>query len=409
MDTRSTRHDEAVSAAIEDRFAWAERQGHPAYLWPEVPIAEWRVCLRAIETATAAILRSEPAVRLDHAGSAAAMGVAAFTSGMGPLLGYWLERGVLQTDQETASILRAHREHSKRRAQRMQAELARLLGLLDPVGPIVLIKSAHTMHSYFPEPAARPCADLDFVVAATETERAEALLRQNGYTRKSVTAKPYRSDWVPPDAPTALASIELNHGDNPYTVELHNSLERSFPGVRKIRISGTVGAVARTAADIAPGAHVLRQPELALYLALHTADELHRLQLLWIVELVLVLRRDFTSGADWDALLALAAEAQAQRFVYAPLKLAERLSPGTVPEHVLTTFRVYAPARVIDFASSRAITEFHRVEKATLSDRFVWTSGIVERARRFIDLLKPAGARPISRMLFRLLRGRISW
>src|SRR5690606_32656041 len=129
-------------------------QGHPGYVWPDVPVADWRAALHAIEHATAALLASpQRPPRLDTpAGGALALSVAAYTSGLGPYLGHAIETGALGADDEAAALLALRLEHARRRARRLDAELTRALDVLGGAGILVtVLKSAHTAREYFPE------------------------------------------------------------------------------------------------------------------------------------------------------------------------------------------------------------------------------------------------------------------
>src|SRR5690606_29290815 len=81
--------------AVRARPAWARGQGHPSYLWPEVAPAEWRDALAALGEAVRTLLAGAERVELAPRQSPGAIGVAAFTSGTGPLLGHWVEAGRL--------------------------------------------------------------------------------------------------------------------------------------------------------------------------------------------------------------------------------------------------------------------------------------------------------------------------
>src|SRR5690606_37145265 len=139
---------------IAARFRWARERGHPAYLWPEVPVARWRAALEAIERAAGDLLAAEPrpARLAAPAGDLFALSVAAYTSGLGPYLGHAAEAGHLQVDDDTAALLRIHLDHARRRACRFDVELTRALDTLARAGiPGTVLKSAHTARAYFPE------------------------------------------------------------------------------------------------------------------------------------------------------------------------------------------------------------------------------------------------------------------
>ncbi len=114
---------EIQSEEVRRRFAWARRQGRPAWLWPDVPIDAWRSAMDAIGTATAALLAGDGGVRLE--GEPEAIGLAGYTSGMGPLLGLWLEQGRLQASGAIAVTLGRHLTHNRLRAARMETAATR--------------------------------------------------------------------------------------------------------------------------------------------------------------------------------------------------------------------------------------------------------------------------------------------
>lgn len=409
--------------AIHWRFRWARENGHPAYVWPDVRVASWRACVRAIELATAGVLaqRVDPAyrkrprpVRLPvPAGSDPhAMGVAAFSSGMGPLLGAWIERGELRTERRVAAVLALHLVHGRVRYERMMRALDGALNVLEQAGvEVTLLKGAHTAAAYFPEPGVRPIADLDLVVPPSAREASERALRAAGYIELKRQARPYKSDWLPPGVPRTLRSVELTHAENPFTVEMHDALERHFFGVRRIDL----GPV-ETAGVPRPGgrARVLEQPVLLAYLCLHAAEDLHQLQLLRLVEIVRVVRQDSAAGAlDWRSLHHLLESVGALRFAYPALELAERLAPGTIDPRLRAEARAAASARMRRIVADVTPGTAQRFEALSLEERFVWAAGPVETARRAASLLWPArDAGSLRRIYadrwFRLLRGRVS-
>src|SRR4051812_46554778 len=98
---------EMSPAEVRRRFRWARRQGRPAWLWPQVRIEAWREALADIERAVRAALAGQDAPALLD-GDPAAISVAAYTSGTGPLLGLWAERGRLWTSPVVGSLLALH-------------------------------------------------------------------------------------------------------------------------------------------------------------------------------------------------------------------------------------------------------------------------------------------------------------
>ena len=248
---------------IAARFKWARENGHPGYVWPRVPIGRWLACGREIERITRARLQDEncaPRVELPPDATPRTFGIAAFSSGMGPLMGRWLESGALRAPPDVADILALHLAHGRKRARRQQGSLRQALDALSDVDvTATVVKGAHTAMAYFPEPGARPAADVDLVVARRDLVAAENALAGAGFTRGTRQVRPYKCDWIPPDSPATLPSLDLAHGDAPFAIELHDSLERVFFGVRRISYALSSGSAA--APDIHPQARVLAQPD----------------------------------------------------------------------------------------------------------------------------------------------------
>ncbi|HEX6939817.1 MAG TPA: nucleotidyltransferase family protein [Longimicrobiales bacterium] len=420
---------------IAARFRWARRRGHPAYLWPEVPIAEWRASLEAIERAAAALLArsaaaasSGPAeapvrvpapVRLSPPGGALALSVAAYSSGLGPWLGHALEAGALEAEGEAGALLRLHLEHARARAERLERELARALDRLAAAGiEATVLKGGHTAREYFPEPATRPTADLDLLVDAAAFEAAERALERAGYTLARRQPRPRQSTWVPPGAPTRLRTLALVHADDPYTLDLHASLDRDFFGVRTVRFGPLAEATTPWPA-LHPAARVLRPPTLLAWLAVHASQGLHNLTLLRQLELVLVIRADTAAARlRWDSLVDLLDRAGALRFAYPALALAERLAPGSVDPDALAVLAAAATPRMRRVLDGLRPSGAQRPERLSLSERFMWARGPVEHACRVLYMAWPLwiGASPgelrriyaerAARVLRRILPGR---
>src|SRR3569623_447423 len=92
--------------AARARYGDALRRGHSEWLWPDIDPKGWQAALCAIERVTRDILGGGSAPLL--AGDPQELGIAAFTSGMGPLLGYWASQDMLQVDAPIRSVLALH-------------------------------------------------------------------------------------------------------------------------------------------------------------------------------------------------------------------------------------------------------------------------------------------------------------
>jgi hypothetical protein len=410
---------ELTPSEIEARFRWARRQGHIAYLWPDVPVDAWRACAREIEHATRDALALDDRhveLVLPPGADTRAAGIAAFTSGMGPLLGHWISRNRLTAAADLAALLGVHLDHGRRRADTMRDALLATLDVLAARGiEAVIVKSAHTAGAYFEEPGVRPAADIDLVVPPRRAGEAAKALAAQGYQLIKAQRRPWKSDWVPPTAPRALRSIELTHADNPFTVELHDSLDRDFFGVRTLRLGKLGPGNTVPSPGIHPASHVLTQPWLTVFLAAHASEELHQLQLIRIVELVQVLRRDLTDGhTDWPELMSAIRFVDGTRFVYPAFELAEQLVPGLVDPAARAELRAAAPLRMRRVLERMSPGTAQRLEGLSIDERFLWVGGPFDMLRRLALLVWPTRgqSRPLRHVygdrFTRLLRGRVS-
>ncbi|MEX2283321.1 MAG: nucleotidyltransferase family protein [Gemmatimonadota bacterium] len=401
---------------IRARFDWAVRQGRPFYLWPELPIHVWRACLFEIERTTIQILAGakDVALRLPPDAAARAMGIAAFTSGMGPLLGYWLETKTLKSDRETERLLALHLAHARVHAPRLKNGLVELLRLLAPSGiPVTVIKGAATSPVYFPDPAVRPAADIDIVLHRADVRKAAGLLADAGY-RSIGPAVASKSEWIPPGIDRNPRSLELMHAESGYVFDVHDSLDRNFDGVETTRL-GRIEALSVAWPELAPNAFRLQTAANAALLALHTSHEWHRLQLIRVAELLLVLRRDFPrDSTGWGTLIALLERSRTERFAYPAFELVERLVPGTVHPGLRRRLAARAGPRLVRVMSTLRPGD-QRFERTTLDESLIWAIGPWQVFRRFLDVAMPIRSRRTDRpihaiyreRLFRILRGRV--
>lgn len=411
---------DAPPERIAASFRWAREQGHPGYVWPDVPIADWRAALDTIERTATALLaaRRRPPRLRTPAGGTLALSVAAYTSGLGPWLGHAIETGALRADADAARLLALHLDHARRRATRLDAELAGALRVLAGAGILTtVLKSAHTAREFFPEPATRPAADIDLAVPAEDFAAAERALVNAGYTLLKRQPWPRQSTWLPPGAPTQLRSLALVHADDPYTLDLHASLDRDFFGIRTVRF-GPLDAVTRPWPAVHPSARVLSQPTLLAYLAVHASQGLHNLTLLRLLELVHVARADTATGAlRWPELLACLERADALRFAWPALELAERFAPGTVDPDARAALAAAATPRMTRVLAGLRPAEAQRPERLSLEERLMWAHGPAEHLRRALYMIWPlwvgASPRELGRLyaerLRRLMRRTVSW
>ncbi len=399
--------------AVRRRFRWAKRQGEPAWLWPHISPEAWRQALRALEAAVRAGLNGQAGAP-PLAGDPAALGLAGYTSGMGPLLGCWLERGLIAAEPDVAAVLELHLRHNRIRAARMgEAAQAVAAALLAAGVTVAVLKGAHTAAAYFPEPGARPASDIDLLVPAGAAEAAEAVLQRLGLGCQG--RGPRESNWRLAGQPDEPCSLTLVHADDPWSIDLHTSLDL-FVGPGAPLAALDLGEPLRSRAPWGEGGAVsLEQPLLLLHLAAHAGSGLQSLTLLRLVELVLVIRQDAAQGRlDWRALLAAGERTNTLAYAYPALRLAEDLAPGTLPAFVLERCARAAPAGVVRLVRGMTPATAQRVAGASVAAHFMWSRGLTGRLRQIAGDLAPAAGswRALlaiyEKRAWRLVRGRFS-
>lgn len=404
---------------VKERLLWAGRQGHPKYFWPDLPPAAWRSGLRQLERVAAEVMGGQRS-SLEARGSAEvrALGVAGYTSGLGPLLGHWLESGQVRGSEPVARLFGLHLAHGRERAARLRVELRRATEALTAAGvkPLV-VKSSHTAVAYFPEPGVRPALDVDLVVDPRAFHAAEETLAAAGYGFGVRERRPRKSTWVAPGSSRLPRSLELMHAGSQYVVDLHESLERNFFGVRTLRPAAGGEPPTRAAPELGTPVRVLRQPALLLYHALHASEGLYNLTLIRIVEMVLMIRRDRESGAlDWAELRTLVEGRAAGRFVYPAFAMAERLAPGTVQPRFLEALVRAATPAMRSVVSTLSPAGAQPLDVLSVRERFMWCATPQDYVRRLVHMVAPAPAgRSLRRLaalyverLYRLLGRRVS-
>jgi len=413
MDGASDAEVGLSAEEVRRRFTWARRQGRPAWLWQDVPIETWRAALSSIQDVAAAMLGDAATARLD--GDAEPLGLAGYTSGMGPLLGLWAEQGRVRASAAVLAELARHLAHNRRRAARMQAASINIAGRLAAHGIVALIlKGAHTGAAYFPEPGARPASDIDLLVAPGDAAGAEAVLTRSGFFPQ--TRRQWESSWCVPEAGGAPRSLTLAHADDPWSVDLHSALKitvGSGTALADLDLAAPMASKVRWPVDAR--AWVLDQPLLLLHLAAHAGAGWQNLTLLRLVELVLVIRRDGAqSRLDWDECLAMGKRTTALGYAYPALRLAEQLVPGTVPEKFLAECAVEAPRAVRRRLERMTPALAQRIERNSVAEHFMWAKGWQGRMRLLASDLLPAvrtwpdAWRIYEDRAWRLIRGTLS-
>jgi hypothetical protein len=188
----------------------------------------------------------------------------------------------------------------------------------------------------------------------------------------------------------ALRSLELIHADNPWSVDLHVSLDRTpVPGV-----TAALGSPDPQEGDVwrefSRSVRVLPQPLLLAFLALHASSHFYSIPLVRLVEVVLVARRDFAGrGELWRALDELLHRTATGRFVFPALDLAERLAPGTVDPLVREHAAAAAPRRLRRLVRATTPASAQRLHPYPAGQRFVWAASPREVLASLPDLAWP--------------------
>lgn len=379
----------AEIARRQSRFAATQ---DPEALWPGLDEATRRAAVREVGQVTRAVLAGGRAVPLglDHPRAGDALGVAGHITGMGPLLGRWMEDGALTADEATRARLAEHLSHGRRRVERMEREVEPALDALRALGVIpVALKGLHTGRIYFEERGVRRMSDIDLLVPHDRVPDVERTLEGLGYAPQSDAEHPYKRDWIAPGVDARLYSIERHDARSVWTLELHASLDRVYHPGAVARLDGERSRVVTL--DVGGHAlHALDAPLLLVMLACHCSQELEGSRLLRLVELVRV-ARGFGEAApvDWDEVLALFARTGTARFAYPALELAEQLAPGAIDPRAIAVGRgdsTWAARHTVDALSP----DGGSLDARGLLRQSMWTRGAVGVANRIARSLWPA-------------------
>jgi hypothetical protein len=364
-------------------------------LWPDLPQEERRAAMgeirKVVENMVAGGARPARLSAAD-AHEARVLGVAAFTAGMGPLMGWWFEEGRIEASSHARDVLMLHLRHGRLRSARLRDQTCRIARAMHHAGihPI-LLKGMHTAGEFFPDPATRPTADIDLLVATPEHALAEGVLADLGFTETNRPTHVPRSDWSLPNT-SEVASIELDHAENAWNVDLHASLDRwYFRGLHADLGPGLLDTSRRTQVD---GEHVrvLDQPYLLAFLALHAGYDLSAIRLVRLVELVWVIRAELESRRlDWAEFGALLERTGTSRFVYPALALAEELAPDTVGAGLLRRLERSATPRMHRVLDAVRHAELGPLHERSLDVKLAWAIGGREALLALSEVLLPTG------------------
>lgn len=374
------------------RGAWASRRGHPYWLWPEVTPASWRAALAEIESVTRQVLGGEIA-RTPLDGDLRALGLAAYTSGMGPLLGCWIEEGRLVTSAPTAALMKFHLAHNRVRNQVLAERAINAAQVLAKAGvTATVLKGMHTAHVYFPEPGARPVSDIDLFIPRAQMAAAESALSAAGFTPGRLRKPQHQRDWTDPGARAAPRTLGYAHAEDPWALDVQATLNRYCSARSVVRLDDIHNAEADLPWPLSPLARTLGQPLLTLQLAAHASGGFRSLTMIRLVELISVIRRDTAEGSlSFAELLAQGQRMGGLRFVYPALNFCERLAPGLIDETVLKACEADATPALRRLVAAHSPSTAQPLDRLSMRERFMWARGPGEALQQAIRELWPPG------------------
>jgi hypothetical protein len=359
-------------------------------LWPEVAVRDWQRALLEIERACAAVLGGKHPSSLTA--DPAAVALAGYTSGLGPMLGHWLEQGLIPFPSATAEACARQLSANTVRMERLLGHAKALTARLAADGVrATVLKGAHTAWSYFPQAGCRPMSDIDILISPADARDAQRVLKAFGYRQTARTS--LETTWVHAEAAVAPRTACSLEADDPWTIDLHLSLDiPGPPGAAPARLSQARHAT--KPCEALPGADHLAQPMLLLHLAAHAGSGFHNLTLLRLLEIVLVARADAANGSlCWEEFADLGAATGALPFAFPALALARQLSPDDIPREIVERCSQAAPPRISRLVDQLRPATAHRIARPTLREHFAWTSGPGGWLRRLAaDILPEPGS-----------------
>lgn len=384
VDTRFPLLDPDAVASRMQRF---DASRDPAELWPGLRESDRIAASREIERVTRIVLsgNARPAVK-EFLGDYALL-VAAHTTGMGPVLGGWIERGIVDASPRLRAPLLAHIQHSRLRTARIERELLPALDaiLLAGITPLVL-KGFHTARTLFEEPGERRMSDVDLFVHAAQLGDASCALANTGFVDRHSSLVSDKHEWVPRDADERTFSLELSDERSPWVLELHTSLQQNFHRGATAALD-PLAAITREWSYAGRPLRVLTPAAQLVTLAAHCSRELDSSRLLRLYEIILLVRHNFAAGAlDWTDVIDLLERTHSARFVYPALALAEQLAPGTVHRRVLEIGRAestWAARHTV----SRLVPAGGAIDELGFLRQVMWARGataVLQRLQRFL-------------------------
>ena len=393
METSLSQQPALTEVEAKRRLAAAVRRGTPSWLWEDVWPGEWQAALDEIAGVTREILATGSSVA-SLKGAAGPIGIAAYTSGMGPLLGYWIGAGLVDAPADTRELLELHYRHNVRRMETMTNAAREVVSRLAEAGiKVTVLKVMQSASTHFPSPGARPSTDVVLYIAPADKPLAEELLRQLDYTPEAERRLPDERSWRHRLSTTWPQSLSLVHWNDPWDIDVHTSVNRrSAAGAPVIGFDDLIARGAVTYWAVNPSAAALSPPAEILFLAAHAGYTCTNLRLIRLVELALAIRSSRRDGGEgvWREIVELGEETGTLGSAYPALALTEALVPGEIPYDVLENCRGRTPATVVEVIRDLSPATGHRILRCDVRERYMWSTSLWAKIKQLLHDLVPA-------------------
>jgi hypothetical protein len=255
-------------------------------------------------------------------------------------------------------------------------ELGRLLEALQREGvPVIPLKGPALAEMLYPQPALRPCTDLDLLIRREALVTVDGILQRRGYRRLADD-----HSWSFDVAYDRATVYERPGG---VRVDLHWSL-LGDPRFVWLEAAGREIWDRAITIQVAGGTALgLCLEDLVLYLAVHLAVHHGLAGLLWYWDLARLIGR-FGERLDWPTIVARASRWRARTALYFALLGCERFFGVSAPPAVMARLRARGPR-----AAALRWLVFHREADPLKRLEHVSALLLVDRGRDVIGAVRP--------------------
>ena len=311
-----------------------------------------------------------------------------YVHGIAPLLSvFFKQRGVLaQVPPSFSAYLGTQQRLNRDRSSHLLQRQLQIVQDMAAQGiTVVPLKGSQLIPLYYKDAAMRPMADLDVLIRPEDEATLSTYLQAHDF--QLIERSPRHRAFVPACYSDQLSTAEQptspqpeqvrysdgEHPDNPYFIDVHTELGERYWGIyheitpiywqnlvsidwcdRRSRLGGPIA--------------------LLVHLLSHAAHNTLRraLRMIQLVDISLVAKG--FSDAEWQALLHLAEQHGMQRFLYAPLYLAERYLGPVIPAFVLAALRQASPKALLRLLDSANLYDlsYCNPDQASLWETLKW-------------------------------------